>query len=242
MTHAALKPEEIVAQSEAHIDDYLFRGGPDTEKEDIELGEKFGVGEVVRAAWANAKEIEEAWVDHATESPPSVEERKSSSFLPGVQPLVEKPVGEKPMEVVGPKPSPGSTLGQSKPWIRRFPKPNVGPQAKPELEQGKAIEAAIAGIKQKPSFKVTLLTADETKKRIAELAEIFEGDPSEERLRYNTRKAEIAEELAVTPMDVHRAVQKWIKDEKEEKKELTQAQKVVSLALDQKVQLWVDPS
>ena len=98
MTHAALKPEEIVAQSEAHIDDYLFRGGPDTEKADIELGEKFGVSEVVKAAWANAKEIEGAWVDHAAESPPSVEKSKPSSFLPGVQPTVDKPV-----EVVEPR-------------------------------------------------------------------------------------------------------------------------------------------
>jgi hypothetical protein len=82
MGHAALKAAEIVAQSEAHIDDYLFQGGPDTEKEDIGLGEKLGVGDVVRAAWANAKEIEEAWVDYAAKSPPSAEERKSSSFLP----------------------------------------------------------------------------------------------------------------------------------------------------------------
>jgi hypothetical protein len=44
-------------------------------------------------------------------------------------------------------------------------------------------------------------------------------------------------------MDVHRAVQKYIKDEKEEKKELTQSQKVVALVLDtKKVELWVDPS
>src|SRR5215831_5568931 len=106
MTHAALKPDEIVAHSEAHIDDYLFRGGSDTEKEDIELGEKFGVGEVVRAAWANAKEIEEAWVDHAAKSPPSAEgERESSSFLPGIQPTVDKPI-----EVAEPKPSPNPNL------------------------------------------------------------------------------------------------------------------------------------
>ena len=96
------------------IDDYLFRGGPDTEKEDIQLAEKFGVGEVVRAAWANAKEIEEAWVDHAAQSPPGAEERKPSSFLPVVQPPVEAVV-EKPIEVVEPKPSPNPNLGQAKP-------------------------------------------------------------------------------------------------------------------------------
>src|SRR6516164_10828590 len=109
MTHAALKPEEIVAQSEAHIDDYLFRGGPDTEKEDIELGEKFGVGDVVRAAWANAKEIEEAWGDHAAKSPPSVEEPKPSSYLPEVQPTVDKSV-----KVVEPR----RGLAQGSAWRR----------------------------------------------------------------------------------------------------------------------------
>src|SRR6516162_1101336 len=146
MTHAALKPEEIVAQSEAHIDDYLFRGGPDTEKEDIKLGEKFGVGEVVRAAWANAKEIEGAWVDRATASPPSVEESKSSSFLPGVQPKVDKSV-----EVVEPRR--GLTQapdGKSRPaWRREFKaaapatKPKPQEPAPPPEEEGQPRKAAV---------------------------------------------------------------------------------------------------
>jgi hypothetical protein len=41
------KPEEAIAQSEAHINDFLFRGGVDTEAEDVEVGEKFGVGELI---------------------------------------------------------------------------------------------------------------------------------------------------------------------------------------------------
>jgi hypothetical protein len=53
------KPEEAIAQSEAHINDFLFRGGVDTEAEDVEVGEKFGVGELIKAAWVNAKEIED---------------------------------------------------------------------------------------------------------------------------------------------------------------------------------------
>ena len=140
MTHAALKPEEIVAQSEAHIDDYLFRGGPDTEKEDIKLGEKFGVGEVVRAAWANAKEIEEAWVDRATESPPSVEEAKPSSFLPAVQPTVDKTV-----EVVKPR----RDLAQGSAWRREFKaaapatKPKPQEPAPPPEEEGQPRKAAV---------------------------------------------------------------------------------------------------
>src|SRR5262249_31128855 len=40
----------------------------------------------------------------------------------------------------------------------------------------------VAGMKSKPSFKITLLTADQQKERIAELAEIFQSDKTEERL------------------------------------------------------------
>jgi hypothetical protein len=43
-------------------------------------------------------------------------------------------------------------------------------------------------------------------------------------------------------MDVHRGVMKHLEVEKKEKPNLTQSQKVVALALDQKVQLWIDPS
>src|SRR5262249_25673589 len=101
------------------------------------------------------------------------------------------------------------------------------------------------GLRAKPEaaeFGIKVPTTDQQSKRLAELAEIFEHDKSEERLRYNTRKAEIAAELAVTPMDVHRGVQKWIKDNKKEKRELTQSQSAVALMLDQQVQLWIDPS
>jgi hypothetical protein len=64
MTEAVAKgPEEAIAQSEAHINDYLFRGGADTEAEDVGVGEKFGVGELIKAAWANAKATERAWLE-----------------------------------------------------------------------------------------------------------------------------------------------------------------------------------
>jgi hypothetical protein len=56
MTEAVVtKPEEAITQSEAHINDFFFRGGADTEAEDVEVGEKLGVGELIKAAWANAK-------------------------------------------------------------------------------------------------------------------------------------------------------------------------------------------
>jgi hypothetical protein len=39
----------------------LFREGPDTEKQDIALGEQFGVGEMVKSAWAYARVIADDW-------------------------------------------------------------------------------------------------------------------------------------------------------------------------------------
>jgi len=135
MGHAVLKPEEIVAQSEAHIDAYLFRGGPDTEKEDIELGEKFGVGEVVKAAWANAKKIEETWSEQAAKSPPSVEEPKPSSFLPEVQPTVDGNHRQAPDERSTPA------------WTRAFkvaaPTPTTKPHPAPQLEEEQPRKGAV---------------------------------------------------------------------------------------------------
>ena len=111
------------------------------------------------------------------------------------------------------------------------------PEAMEELKQ------TVAGMKPKPDFKITILSDGEKKERIAELAEIFQSDKTEERLRYNTRKAEVAEELEVQQMDVHRAVMHYLEKEKKEKRDLTQSQKVVSLVLnDSNVHLWVDPS
>src|SRR5262249_19527625 len=114
----------------------------------------------------------------------------------------------------------------------------------------KIIDGGIAdgSLKEGPDFKIRLLSDEQVKGRIVELAEIFGSDVSEERLRYNTRKASVAEELkakveyeGVKPMDVHRAVMEFIRGKKEEKRELTQGQKMVSLALDSQVQLWTDP-
>ena len=112
----------------------------------------------------------------------------------------------------------------------RKPEPQE-PEPEDEEEKKAAVkEAAVQELRKnvagKPSFKITLLTADQQKERIAELAEIFQSDKTEERLRYNTRKAEIAEELEVQQMDVHRAVMLNIDKEKKEKKDLTQSQKV----------------
>jgi hypothetical protein len=133
MTEAlATGPEEAVAQSEAHINDYLFRGGADTEGEDVGVGEKFGVGELIKAAWANAKAMERAWLEQAVKSSPVVEERKPSSFLPGPQLPVEQS-----KEVREPKPFLRRNLGQAAPK----PKPSPTP-AQPDEEEPKKAAAA----------------------------------------------------------------------------------------------------
>jgi putative DNA primase/helicase len=98
MTEALAKgPEEAIAQSESHINDYLFRGAPDTEAEDVEVGNKFGVGELIKAAWDDAKAIEDAWLEQAAEPNP---EDRPSSFLPETQPPAE---GRGPATIEPPK-------------------------------------------------------------------------------------------------------------------------------------------
>jgi hypothetical protein len=107
MTEAVAKgPGEAIAQSEAHINDFLLRGGADTEAEDVEVGEKSGVAELIRAAWANAKETEKAWLEQAANSRPA-----------------EEPKPERPKEVVKPKPFPSQNLGQSTSKPQPAPKP-----------------------------------------------------------------------------------------------------------------------
>ena len=117
----------LFARSEAHINDYLFRGGPDTEKEDIELGEKFGVGEVVKSVWANAKQTEKEMLGNAARV---VEEDNPKNFLSGAQPSrVASDSG-----VVEPKPSPKPKLGQPKIRLEQlFPKKK---KPEPEAEPG----------------------------------------------------------------------------------------------------------
>ena len=235
---AAKGPEEAITQSEAHINDFLFRGGTDTEAEDVGVGKKFGVGELVEAAWANAKAnveaAERAWLDHA------------SSFLPEIQLLADKTeVAAK--EVAETKPSRNQNLQQAAPvqpaWrrlLKAAAAPKPAPRPENEEEKEAAVSAAameelkrtVAGIKSKPDFKITILSDGEKKERIAELAEIFQSDKTEERLRYNTRKAEVAEELEVQQMDVHRAVMHYLEKEKKEKRDLTQSQKVVVACLE----------
>jgi hypothetical protein len=65
---------------------------------------------------------------------------------------------------------------------------------------------------------LNLPTPEDRETLLRELKLIFESDKSEERLRYNTRKAEVAETLGVTQMDVHRALIALIEDNKRNKK------------------------
>lgn len=82
-----------------------------------------------------------------------------------------------------------------------------------------------------------------TEPLIGELVQTFLSDNSLERLRYNTQKAEVAELLGVSQMDVHRTVIHTIEKSKKQaaKKVLTQAHKAVALSLNDRVQLWTDP-
>src|SRR5262249_6806622 len=90
--------DEVITRSAAQINEYLFGGGPDTEKEDIELGEKFGVGEVVRASWARAKTEEKEMLGAWSGQHPIVEREKPKNFLVEAQPQVEKKVDPKCMD------------------------------------------------------------------------------------------------------------------------------------------------
>src|SRR5262245_16340863 len=258
MTEALAKEaEEAIAKSEAHINDFLFRGGADTEAEDVAVGEKFGVGGLIKDAWANAKETEKAWLEQVAKSRPIFSS-------PAMQPPVDN---REPVPKSAPVPVAAQnelvTVAETGPlrrlvrradgtwWsvqgtdIRRW----LGPPPKPTEAELKTTAAAVevrpvkgAVDEEKTKFKIAIPSDDEKKARVAQLTAIFESDKSDERLRYNTRKAEIAEELGVTQMDVHRGVMKHIEVEKKEKPNLTQSQKLVALALDQKVQLWIDAS
>jgi hypothetical protein len=124
-------------------------------------------------------------------------------------------------------------------------------EAPPIADVGPSVEAAseirkIIGPKLEPGPKAlstSLPSKDKQETLLAELAQIFRSDQTEERLKYNNLKAEIAERLGVAAMDVHRVVKLLIDEqEKAEKKtELTQAQKTVSLVLRDSIRLWNDP-
>src|SRR5262245_22597379 len=117
MTEALAKgPEEAIAQSEAHIDNYLFRGAPDTEAEDVEIGNKFGVGELIKAAWGDAKAIEDAWVEQPAKPKPK---DRPYSFLSGIQPPAE---GKGPATKEPPK---AETMVTGKPLPRSAEPPSV---------------------------------------------------------------------------------------------------------------------
>src|SRR5262245_24116773 len=125
MTEALAKgPEEAIAQSEAHINDYLFRGAPDTEADDVEVGNKFGVAELIKAAWGNAKAIEDAWLEQAAKPKPEVQEDRPSSFLPKTQPPAEGR-GSATRE-----PSKAETMVTGKPLPRSAESPSVTPVTK----------------------------------------------------------------------------------------------------------------
>jgi hypothetical protein len=114
-------------------------------------------------------------------------------------------------------------------------------------DAAKEIKAAIKAVPF--NFDAAISSNERVKGKIGELAAVFKSDETEERLQYNSKKAELAEQLkiefkeGVTQMDVHRSVMLHIKNEKKENKELTQPQKVVALVMNKEnYALWVDPT
>jgi hypothetical protein len=136
-----IKHERIVAE---HITDYLFDGGPDTEQEDTETAVRLGVGEAVRASWANAKETMKARKgvpQSVRESVERIKAEEASASLkkPEAQPSVEEPK----IETVKPKPAVESFKGR---FLRIL--------AKEEKEEEKVV--ALKQEKPEPEPKETL--------------------------------------------------------------------------------------
>jgi hypothetical protein len=147
MTEALAKePEEAIAHSEAHIKDYLFRGGADTEAADVGVGEKFGVGDVIKAAWANAKATEKAWLEHDV-----VEEERPSSLLPGVQLTAAKQeevkpnLGQQTRPIEVDKPRIGQQPEAKPSWRRDFKASVEAQRTEPRPQEEKSKKAAVAG-------------------------------------------------------------------------------------------------
>jgi hypothetical protein len=99
------------------------------------------------------------------------------------------------------------------------------------------------------NFDAAISSNEKVRGKIGELAAVFDSDKTEERLLYNTKKAELVEQLrvelneGVTPMDVHRSVMLHIKNDTKENKELTQPQKVVAFVMNRdNYELWIDPT
>jgi hypothetical protein len=148
---------------------------------------------------------------------------------PGHVPRVEKAAAEaKPkLEVVEP------------PRIRRREK-----EFKPGVEPKPAgpLDEIVAKARALREVKITVLTEEQKRALLLDLVKVFASDKSEERLGYNTKKAEVAERLGVTAMDVHRATMAMIEEEKEKQTgELTQAQKAIAITFGDKFELWIDP-
>jgi hypothetical protein len=126
-------------------------------------------------------------------------------------------------------------------WEEAFRKVRAEPEAKPaEAEVSPELEAVIK-YGGKPALE--RVNAARKLKLIRELVGVFLADDSIERAKYNSQKAEVAVQLGIHQMDVHRAVMNEVeKDKKKETKELPQSQKAVALMLDvANRRLWVDP-
>jgi len=210
MTEAALNVEAVRGRIKEGLETWV-NGGPDCRQECRGLAATVRIEEETEKLIASAQRIK--WGE------PEVREAEGEANAA----LAEQRA----------KPAPLRRLGPGQDFF-----------ISPKTRQGdprRLVEREVAKIPVRKPGLVIDGAADKAAKEklIAELAEIFNSDKTEERLRYNRRKAEIAEVLDVTQMDVHRSVMLYVETQKKAKTELTQSQKVISLA--DKLQLWVDP-
>jgi hypothetical protein len=217
--------ERALPQSRADAAEQLreaakaYAGGAEVDLERLEMfAQVWGLEAEFEVAFREADEI------RTLEA--LVEAEETKKFLAEIQSKVELEPTAQP-------------LAQRKPlpFLHRYDEQKSEPEREEPREgegQAKGAEELVADLTAKNNLRLQL---------IAELVDAFNNDKSEERLNYNTQKAEVARVLGVTQMDVHRSVKKEIEEAEKAaaRPDLTHAQKAVVLEWRKDVRLWTDP-
>jgi hypothetical protein len=259
MTEAAkaLTPEETIDLIRRDIAACLD-GGPNRKAENIELARNAGIKvEAVSALWDDALKtvivdlppLEVVVLPPSTQASLSAEQarlfpNRAEAEAAFFGPKRAEPPNSEAVKVIGaapyrrdrkPKPEGFFKNSEVQPSVEVTPTTSLIPEAAPAPK-----DKLLLAVTRKDGVKLNIPTSEDRAKLLDELKEIFKSDQSEERLRYNTRKAEIAEELGVTQMDVHRAVQRLVAKRAAEP-ELTQAQKALAVTFNEEIEFWTDP-
>jgi len=261
MTEAAkaLTPEETIDLIRRDIAACLD-GGPNRKAENIELARNAGIKvEAVSALWDDALKtvivdlppLEVVVLPPSTQASLSAEQarlfpNRAEAEAAFFGPKRAEPPNSEAVKVIGaapyrrdrkPKPEGFFKNSEVQPSVEVTPTTSLIPEAAPAPK-----DKLLLAVTRKDGVKLNIPTSEDRAKLLDELKEIFKSDQSEERLRYNTRKAEIAEELGVTQMDVHRAVQRLVQQAKRAAEpELTQAQKALAVTFNEEIEFWTDP-